>query len=100
MQVTMRELDVSCLPADIPEQLEINVEDLGIGDSIHVRDVSVPKAEILSPERRTIVVIAAPTVIKAEAAAAVEEEAEEAEVAEGEEAPAETEESSEQSETK
>jgi len=100
MQVTMRDLDVSCLPADIPEQLEINVEDLGIGDSIHVRDISVPKAEILSPERRTIVVIAAPTVIKAETAAAVEEEAEEAEAAEGEEAPAETEESSDQSETK
>lgn len=89
MQTTMRELEISCLPSDIPESLVLDVEDLGIGDSIHVRDVEVPKVQILSPEQRTIVVIAAPTVVKAEAAAEgeeLEEVLEEgAEAAEGEE---------------
>ncbi len=89
MQITMRELEISCLPTDIPESLVVNVEDLGIGDSIHVRDVEVPKVQILSAEQRTIVVIAAPTVVKAEAAAEgeeLEEGVEEgAEAAEGEE---------------
>jgi len=86
MQATMRELDVSCLPVDIPDQLEINVAELGIGDSVHVQDISLENVDILSEARRTIVVISAPTVIKAEAAA-VEEVAEAAEAeaaAEGE----------------
>ncbi|MCK4302287.1 MAG: 50S ribosomal protein L25 [candidate division Zixibacteria bacterium] len=81
MQITMREMEVSCLPTDIPDKIELDVTDLGIGDSIHVKDVSIPKANILDSERRTVVVIAAPTVVKADAV----EEAEEAEVVEGEE---------------
>ena len=92
MQTTMRELDISCLPANIPDELEIDVAELGIGDSIHVSDVAVEKVDILAEARQTIVVISAPTVIKAEATEAEEavvegEEAEAAEEAEG--APAE-----------
>jgi large subunit ribosomal protein L25 len=64
MQVTMRELEISCLPTDIPDEVVIDVEELGIGDSIHVRNVDIPNVKILSNEQRTIVVIAAPTVIK------------------------------------
>jgi large subunit ribosomal protein L25 len=81
MQTTMRELRVSCLPADIPDDIVLDVSELGIGDSIHVRDIAIENVDILSEERRTIVVISAPTVIKAEAAAAEEEEGEEAEAA-------------------
>ncbi|MFH1687985.1 MAG: 50S ribosomal protein L25 [bacterium] len=73
MQVTMRELEISCLPADIPDQLKLDVSGLGIGDSIHVRDVEIPNVKIISPAQRTMVVIAAPTVIK-EAVAAGDEE--------------------------
>jgi large subunit ribosomal protein L25 len=58
----MREMDVSCLPKDIPDHIEIDVEELSIGESIHVRDIEVPNVTILSEERRTIVVVAAPTV--------------------------------------
>jgi large subunit ribosomal protein L25 len=91
MQVTMRELDVSCLPTDIPDTIEVDVADLGIGDSVHVRDLTLDKVKILSEARRTMVVISAPTVVKA--AAEAEEVAEGEEVpAEGEEAPAEGEE--------
>ncbi len=84
MQTTMRELDISCLPSDIPEYVEVDVTDLSIGDSIHVRDLSIPKVQILSEQRRTVVVISAPTVMKVEAPAAEEAAAEE----EAEEAPA------------
>lgn len=89
MQTTMRQLEISCLPTDIPEAIEVDVEDLGIGDAIHVHDLQVPSAEIRSELRRTVVVIAAPTVMKVAATAAegeeegVEEAAEGAEVAEG-----------------
>ena len=82
LQTTMRELEISCLPADIPEHIDVDVTDLGIGDSIHVRDLEVPNAKILAEPQRTVVVVAAPTVVKVDEP--TEEEAVEA--AEGEEA--------------
>ncbi len=78
MQTTMRELEISCLPSDIPEQVEVDVTDLGIGESIHVGDINIPNATIAAEKDRTVVVISAPTVVKAAATAAEEEAAEEA----------------------
>jgi len=78
LQATMREIEISCLPTDIPEQVEINVENLHIGDSLHVRDLSIPKVKILEEPDTTLAVVSAPTVLKtveeeaAEAAAAAE----------------------------
>jgi large subunit ribosomal protein L25 len=87
MQTTMRELEISCLPADIPEKVEIDVAKLNIGDSVHVEDLSIPNVNIISDEHSTVVVISAPTVLKSTAEEAAEAEAAE-EAAEGE-APAE-----------
>lgn len=75
MQTTMREIEISCLPANIPEYIEVNVENLEIGDSIHVSDLKIENAEILTEAERTAVVISAPTVIKSAAAADGEEAA-------------------------
>lgn len=77
LQTTMRDIEISCLPKDIPELIEVDVTELGIGESIHVRDLEIPDATILSEERRTVVVVAAPTVVK-------EPEPEEGEEVEGE----------------
>jgi len=83
MEVLRRDVEVSCLPADIPSFLPVNVEALNIGDSLHVSDLSVENAEILTEPERTIVVIAPPTVVKV--AATAEEGAEgEAGAVEGE----------------
>ena len=35
-----REIEVEVLPANIPDKIEVDVTDLGIGDSVHVRDVA------------------------------------------------------------
>lgn len=35
-----REVEVECLPADIPESIEVNVADLLVGQSVRLRDVS------------------------------------------------------------
>jgi large subunit ribosomal protein L25 len=35
-----REIEIEVLPANIPDSIEIDVTDLGIGDSVHVRDVA------------------------------------------------------------
>jgi large subunit ribosomal protein L25 len=38
-----REVEVECLPTRIPEKFEVTVDHLNIGDSIHVRDLSIPE---------------------------------------------------------
>lgn len=87
MQVLMRDIEISCLPVNIPEQFEVDVTELGIGDSIHVRDISIPNVQILAEPSNVMVVISAPTIIKAEATAAeavpAEGEAAEGAAAEG-----------------
>ncbi|TCO76256.1 50S ribosomal protein L25/general stress protein Ctc [Chromatocurvus halotolerans] len=37
------EIELLCLPANIPEYIEIDMQDLSIGDSIHLSDVKLPE---------------------------------------------------------
>ncbi|MFO1386908.1 MAG: 50S ribosomal protein L25/general stress protein Ctc [Chitinivorax sp.] len=37
------EVDVSCLPADLPEFIEVDLANLGAGQSIHMADLKLPK---------------------------------------------------------
>jgi len=39
----MWELDIVCLPTNIPHHLEADVTNLGVHDSIHVKDLVLPK---------------------------------------------------------
>jgi large subunit ribosomal protein L25 len=90
MQHIIRDLDIACLPSDIPDRVEVEVSDLEIGDSVHVSDISIDKVEILTNPARTIVTVVPPTVIKTaaeEAAEAAPEEEAVEEVAEGEAKP-------------
>jgi len=84
MQTTLRELDISCLPGDIPDQIDVDVTNLGIGESVHVKDLDLGNVSILTELGRTIVVISAPTIIKSAVAEGAEAaEGETAEAAEG-----------------
>lgn len=40
---TLTELQVSCLPKDLPEFIEVDVADLGVGEAIHISQVTLPK---------------------------------------------------------
>jgi large subunit ribosomal protein L25 len=81
MEVASRELEVNCLPMDIPNNITIDVSALKINEAVHVADLKVDKVEILTDKSRTVVTIQPPTVIKEAAPAA---EGAEGEVAEGE----------------
>lgn len=72
MDHQLRELEVFCLPGNIPEKVEIDVSDLDIGDSIHVSDIQLPDVEVLTDLDRAVVAVLAPTVIEVEEAAAEE----------------------------
>jgi large subunit ribosomal protein L25 len=45
-QIT-REITVECLPADIPQSIDVNVSHLNIGDTIHIGDIGLEKGKIL-----------------------------------------------------
>ena len=91
MQIIEREIEVLCLPSDIPEALDLDVADLGIGDALHVKDITLPAGVELPPGvNYTVVTVVSP---KADAAPTAGEAAA-AEAAEGEKA-AETEKAAE-----
>lgn len=75
----LRDIEVECLPGDLPEEINIDVSELAIGDSIHVSDLESPEGvTILTPEDRVIAHVMAPRVIE-------EVEVEGEEIVEGEE---------------
>ena len=64
LQWTHRELDVMALPQDLPESIDINIEELNIGDAVHVKDLDYPNLEFLNKETETIVSVIAPKLVK------------------------------------
>ncbi len=87
LEQLLHEVTVRCLPTNIPEEIQVDVSGLQIGDSLHVSDLQPPEGvEILEEPETAVVHIAAPRIIEEEeeAAEAAEEVAEE--LAEGEEA--------------
>jgi large subunit ribosomal protein L25 len=39
----MTELDISCLPGDLPEFVEVDLSGMDVGHSLHLKDVKLPK---------------------------------------------------------
>ena len=80
LQIVRRELEVLCLPGDIPEAIEIDITDLDIGDSIHMEEIPLGEnIELLSDANFTVVTVVSPKVEEV-----AEEEEEGLEGAEGE----------------
>lgn len=87
LQPIVREIEVECLPMDIPEYINVEVSSLDIGDALHVTDLSIPAGVVPIYETNlTLVTVVPPTVEEVPAAAApvAAEVAEGAEVAPGE----------------
>ena len=101
LDIVHRELRVQCLPADIPEHIDVEVTDLKIGDFVRVKDLKISdKIKILNDPETVVIAVehpraeeepvaaaateveAEPEVIKKGKAASPEAEGEEAEAAE------------------
>ncbi len=75
LEMILREVQVSCLPASIPEVLEVDVANLMIGDVITVKDLKAPEGvRILNDPDQAVVTVAPPAAeeVAAPVAAAVE----------------------------
>ncbi|MFC5472877.1 50S ribosomal protein L25/general stress protein Ctc [Paraherbaspirillum soli] len=66
------ELDISCLPADLPEFVEVDLTSIEVGHSIHLSDLKLPKGvTAVSQENLTIATASIPAgKVEAEATAA------------------------------
>jgi large subunit ribosomal protein L25 len=85
LDIVHREIEVECLPADIPEHIEVDVTELMLGEAIRLRDVAVdPKWRPVTDGDVMLVHIVAPRTVAepvaVEAAAAVPAAAAEPEV--------------------
>ena len=61
LQHILREIEIECLPAMIPEEVGVDASSLGIGDSIHVGDLRLPEGiRILEDGGQIVVSVAAP----------------------------------------
>jgi large subunit ribosomal protein L25 len=77
----LTEVDVSCLPGDLPEYIEVDVSAMDVGDTIHISEIKLPQGvelpQLALGEDHDIAVVAI------HAARAVVEEEPEAAAAEG-----------------
>lgn len=56
----LRSIMVECLPTQIPEQIEVDVTKLDIGDSIHVSDISLSGVKLLEHKDVAVVTVIPP----------------------------------------
>lgn len=62
LEQVQRVIQIQCLPGDIPKSIDVDVNALKIGDSIHVKDIQIEKAKILSDSNLTIATVVLPVV--------------------------------------
>ena len=73
LEEILREIEVECLPTAIPNVIDVDVSQLGIGDSIHISDLSLSEGvTVLHEPEETIVTILSPVMEEVKAAAPVE----------------------------
>ena len=83
LNVVRHELELICDAAEIPDEIQIDLTGLEVGDSIHISSVTLPQGSVSAITDRdfTIATVVAPSALKSET---LEAEAEEAAAAEAE----------------
>jgi large subunit ribosomal protein L25 len=88
LQIIRRDLEVTCLPSNIPAFIEVDITEMNIGDSLHVEDIPLPDdVEIPHDVDFTVITVLSPKMEEEEEEL---EEGEEIEVGEEGEETAET----------
>jgi large subunit ribosomal protein L25 len=71
----LRTLEISCLPEQIPEHIEVDCSSMKVGDTLHVSDLRLPaEISVITDPSTAVVTVSAPAVEAAPAAAPAEEE--------------------------
>ncbi|HEX3045365.1 MAG TPA: 50S ribosomal protein L25 [Bacillota bacterium] len=62
LEVLFHEMEVSCLPGNIPNRIQVDVSKLPLGSAIHVKDIQIPDVKLLNSPEEVVVMAALPTV--------------------------------------
>ena len=68
----MTELEIHCLPADLPEFIEVDLKDMELGHTVHVKDLQLPKgveAILHGSDNPPVAVVQVPRALVADEAA-------------------------------
>lgn len=65
LEHVMWELQVECLPTNIPEKIEVEVSDLKIGDAIYVKNITAPEGVKILTDPELIALIVKPPKVEA-----------------------------------
>ncbi|MDQ6420756.1 50S ribosomal protein L25 [Paenibacillus sp. LHD-117] len=61
LSIILHELEVECLPADIPDSIPVDIAGLGIGESLQVKDLVLPQGvEAKSDSELVVLTVLAP----------------------------------------
>lgn len=61
IEVLMHEVEVSCLPGNIPDRINVDVQKLAMGTGIHINDLKVPEGvKVLDTAVEMVVLASAP----------------------------------------
>lgn len=63
-QSTLRELLIRGLPAELPDVINVDIADLEVGDSIHVKDIDVPGVTVVTDEELAVVSVVTPKIVE------------------------------------
>lgn len=81
LEQSLRALSIECLPTDLPDRITVDISELNIGDSIHVRDIKLPNGVVAKVQLDlTAFLVVAPAVEEEPVVAAAEGAAEGPEV--------------------
>jgi large subunit ribosomal protein L25 len=65
LDISLREVEVECLPGDAPEAITIDISEMGFNDVITLQDIALPKGvKLLTDVNRTIASVVAPTKVE------------------------------------
>ena len=58
LEFPLQQIEVECLPKDLPERIDLDVSALGVNQSIYVRNIPLPEAvRILSPPEQAVALV-------------------------------------------
>lgn len=65
LEHNLREVEVECLPSAIPEQIEVDVNDLNVGQALHISDLSHEGVTFLGHPETTVATVSLPAAERA-----------------------------------
>lgn len=76
LDLVLREIEVECLPTEVPENIDVEIDELDVGDSLRVKDLKIESSKVVILSNADLVVV---TVVPPHVEEEVVEEIEEVE---------------------